>query len=124
MIESLMCNTCKIWRRKKTGQDCSSSDGTAAGDKFDLFDGNAKCKFIDKIGKTIPNDGTGRDIVLDGEFRTVIEILATDKIEFNGYDYIVSEVQEKCDIITEKVQYYRSTVTRQLKANTNRIAVK
>ena len=118
MFESLMCDICELHRPKT-----AVKDGTFAGEDFDLIDKNVACLFLDKIGKTIPNDGTGRDIVLDGEFRMTVEPLANDKIEFNGYDYIISEVQEKYDIVTQIVQYYRATVQRQAKANQTKIAV-
>jgi len=122
MFEGLYNKTCKIWRRE-TGGDTPVKDGSKAADEYYLFIADEPCKFLPKIGKSIPNEGTGRDVIIDGEFRMNTELLATDKIEYDGYDYVVSEVQPKKDIVTDIVRYYRATVVRQRKSNEQPVTV-
>jgi len=118
MIESLMCDTCEIWRREATDKY-----GDKSADTYSLFAADVSCIFLDRIGKTIPNDGTGRDIILDGEFRMSVEPIITDKIKHSGYDYVINEIQEKSDLVTQKIQYYRATVIRQRKSNETPVTI-
>ena len=108
MFESLYNSTCIIKRR-----EASSKDGSKAADTYINLVESEPCIFLPKVGKTIPNDGTGRDIVLDGEFRMNTEVFVSDKITHDGYDYLIVDVQNKKDIVTGITRYYRASVTRQ-----------
>jgi len=95
-------DTCRIFRRKAT----TVYGGTGA-DEYDLYADNQRCDFREQPGRIQRQDSTGRNIVYDGILRIEEEILPTDQIVVDDFNYEVLLVLPIKDSITNLVQYYR-----------------
>ncbi len=114
MIDSLLKDRCEIWSRITTGTD-EDWYGARSADEFDLKESDVACLFLPSKGAEVINDEAGNDITVDGRIRSVNEIKSTDRIVLNGFNYTVLDVQEKIDLMTERVLYYVAMVSRRRK---------
>ena len=119
MITNQFIHTCDIWRKDTT----APTYGGKAADKYTLFESDTSCLLIQVTGQSNRLGETGRNLTIDAFLRIETQIYPTDRIVINSYDYVVHQVKEVIDLITEQIEYYQASVEKQRISNEESTAI-
>jgi len=106
MIESLLCETCKIYERQSgTEDEWNEFTFTPSEDK--------KCLFLNKAGELVKTD-TGNDVVISGFLLMKEEPNPQDQLIYDSYiyDIVPTGKMHQIDLITGDAEYYKIAVAR------------
>ncbi len=110
---------CEIQRRVAT----TTYGGTGA-DTYTSLATNVPCLFIERPGRALVQDTSGRDIISDGILRVEKEtIKTTDLIIISGFKYEAILVQPMRDRIKQSIEYYRVFLQRRGTENADEITI-
>ncbi len=119
MITNQFIHTCDIWRKDTT----KPTHGGKAADNYTLFESDTPCLLLQTTGQKNMVGETGRNLTVDAFLRIETQIYPTDRIVISSYNYVVHQVKEVIDLITEQIEYYEAPVEKQRISNEEATAI-